>query len=201
MALIGDFFRAVGQMADPKFLWVMLKALGLTVLLLAVIAWVATWLIGLLPETLGEWPWIGVVEMPTAALQGLSIVGVILASSFLMIPVAALFVGFFLEEIADAVEKRHYPGLPPARDVPLSETIAMSVKFLALVVGINLLALIPYLILLFLTGIGALLLHGQSTAICWGVNISSWSRRAAWRRARWPGCGGRIAGEPGSPGS
>ena len=36
-------------------------------------------------------------------------------SVFLMVPVAAGVVGFFLDGIVDAVEARHYPGLPPAR--------------------------------------------------------------------------------------
>ena len=163
MALIGDFFKAVGQMADPKFLWVMAKALGLTLVLLAAIGWIAVWLIGLLPTSLGEWPWIGQVELPTAALQGIGIVGMVFASSFLMIPVAAIFVGFFLEEIADAVERRHYPGLGPARDVSIGETIGTSVKFLMVVIGVNLLALIPYLIVMLISGPGVLLL-------AWAVN-------------------------------
>lgn len=163
MALIGDFFRSVGQMADPKFLWVMTKAIGLTLLLLAGIGWLALWLIGLLPTSLGEWPLIGEVAMPTAALQGLGLVGMIFASSFLMIPVAAIFVGFFLEEIADAVEIRHYPWLGPARDVSIGETIGTAVKFLLVVIGVNLLALIPYLIVMLISGPGVLLL-------AWAVN-------------------------------
>ena len=65
--------------------------------------------------------------------------------------------------IADAVEARHYPGLPPARVVPLGETIGTSVKFLGVVIGVNLLVLIPYLILLFISGPGVLLL-------AWAVN-------------------------------
>ena len=158
MALIGDFFKAVGQLGDPRFLWVMAKALGLTILLLAGVGWLAVWLVGLLPTSLGEWPLVGEVTLPTAALQGVTIVGLIFASSFLMIPVAALFVGFFLEEICDAVEAKHYPGLPEARDISMGETIATSARFFGLVVLVNLLALIPYLIFLFLTGPGALLL-------------------------------------------
>lgn len=163
MALIGDFFRSVGQMADRKFLWVMAKALGLTLLLLAGMGWLAVWLVGLLPTSLGDWPWIGPVELPTAALQGLTVVGLIFASSFLMIPVAAIFVGFFLEEIADAVEIRHYPFLGPARDIPFGEMIGTAVKFLAVVIGVNLLALIPYLVVMLISGPGVLLL-------AWAVN-------------------------------
>ncbi len=158
MALIGDFFKAVGQLSDPRFLLILAKALGLTILMLVALGWGAVWLVGLLPTSLGDWPWIGEVPLPTAALQGLTIIGLIFASSFLMIPVAALFVGFFLEEICDAVEDRHYPGLPDAREVSMGETIGTSLRFFGLVIAVNLLALIPYLIFLFLTGPGALLL-------------------------------------------
>ena len=163
MALIGDFFRSVGQMADPKFLWVLFKALGITILILAGLGWVAVWLVGFLPTSLGEWPWIGEVELPTAALQGLTVVGLIFASSFLMIPVAAICVGFFLEEIADAVEARHYPDLAPARDIPFTEIVGSALRFFLVVLGVNLLALIPYLVLMLISGPGVLLL-------AWAVN-------------------------------
>ena len=35
-------------------------------------------------------------------------------SVFLMVPVASAFTGFFLEDVAEAVEDRHYPA-PAAR--------------------------------------------------------------------------------------
>ena len=158
MALIGDFLRAVGQLTDPKFLWVLIKALGITLLLLFALTSGVVWLVGLLPTSLGEWPLVGEVELPSIGLQGLTLLGMIFASSFLMIPIAAVFIGFFLEEIADAVEAKHYPGLPEARDIAISEIIATSVKFFLIVIGVNLLALIPYLILLLLSGPLALIL-------------------------------------------
>ncbi len=163
MALINDFFRALGQLSDPRFLKVLLKALGITILLLAGLSWIAVWFVGLLPTTLGEWPWIGEIELPSLGLQGLTLVGMIFASSFLMIPIAAIFVGFSLEEIADAVEARHYPEIPKARDLPFSEIIGSAISFFLLVIGVNLLALIPYIILLFLSGPGVVL-------FAWAVN-------------------------------
>ena len=158
MALIGDFLRAVGQLTDPRFLWVLIKALGITLLLLFALTSGVVWLVGLLPTSLGEWPLVGEVELPSIGLQGVTLLGMIFASSFLMIPIAAVFIGFFLEEIADAVEARHYPGLPEARDIAIGEIIATSIKFFLVVIGVNLLALIPYLILLLLSGPLALIL-------------------------------------------
>jgi len=152
MALIGDFARAVAQLTDRRFLWVLAKALGLTVLLLVGFAAVVSWLVGLIPTNLGDWPWIGHVELPSLGLQALSFGAVAFGSSFLMIPVAAVFVSFFLEEIAEAVEARHYPDLAEARDIGLVEIVASAVRFLLVVIGVNLLALIPYLIIMIVSG-------------------------------------------------
>ena len=148
MALIGDFLKAIAQIPDGRFLMVFLKALGLTVLLLLGAAAGAGWLASFIPTDLGEWWLIGHVELPSMGLQSLAVGAVLFASSFLMIPVAALFVGFFLEDIATAVEARHYPNLPRPRKSGFAEALGAAVRFTLLVIAINLLALIPYLILL-----------------------------------------------------
>jgi uncharacterized protein involved in cysteine biosynthesis len=66
-------------------------------------------------------------------------------SVVLMVPVAAAVVGFFLDDIAAAVEARHYPALPPVQPLGLSEQVADSARFLALVVAVNAVALVIYL--------------------------------------------------------
>ena len=145
MALIGDFLRALGQITDRRFLGVLLKALGLTIALLIAMAAGAGWLASFIPTDLGEWWLIGHVELPSLGLQSLAVGGVLIASSFLMIPVAAMFVSLFLDQIADAVEARHYPGLPePNRSGFLQDLIA-ALRFGILVIVLNLLALIVYL--------------------------------------------------------
>ncbi|MEM0943957.1 MAG: EI24 domain-containing protein [Pseudomonadota bacterium] len=146
MALIGDFLRALGQLSDRRFLWVVLKSLILTVALLAGVGALAAWAVTLLPDPLFTLPWIGPVAAPTLGLQGLALGGLILASSFLMFPVAAIFVSMFLDEIADAVEARHYPGLPPTRRPGLGEGLLSGLGFAGVVIGANLLALVLYLI-------------------------------------------------------
>ena len=163
MALIGDFLRAVGQIPDGRFLWVLLKALGLTVLLLALAAMGAGWVAGFIPTSLGTWPLVGEVALPSIGLQGLAIGGVLFASIFLMIPVAAMFVGFFLDQIADAVEARHYPGLPEPRRGTLVGDIGASLRFTGMVILVNLLAAIPYLIFL-------VLMPPLALAMAYGIN-------------------------------
>ena len=65
-------------------------------------------------------------------------------SVFLMVPVASAFTGFFLEDVADAVEDRHYPSLPPATPLTLGEGLRQSVNFLGVVIAVNAGALFLY---------------------------------------------------------
>ncbi|MEM9061547.1 MAG: EI24 domain-containing protein [Pseudomonadota bacterium] len=146
MSLIGDFLRAVGQISDRRFLLVFLKALGLTIVLLLGMSVGAGWLASFIPTDLGEWWLIGRVELPSLGLQTLAVGAVLIASSFLMIPVAAMFVGLFLDEIADAVETKHYPQLPEPRRSGLFADIVTSLRFTGLVIVLNLLALIVYIL-------------------------------------------------------
>jgi CysZ protein len=145
MGLIADIARAVAQMGDRRFLWVVIKAVALTVLLLAGLSWLAGWGASFLPTDLGEWPLIGQVTLPGSGLQGLAVGAVLVASIFLMIPVAAIIIGFFLEDVAEAVEARHYPALPPARPPGLIANLGNALRFGAIVVVANLLALVVYL--------------------------------------------------------
>ncbi|MEM6663856.1 MAG: EI24 domain-containing protein, partial [Pseudomonadota bacterium] len=54
----------------------------------------------------------------------------------------------FLEDIAAAVEARHYPGKIGTRSAGLVESIGSAVRFTMVVLGINLLVLLPFLVLL-----------------------------------------------------
>ncbi|MBY8975604.1 EI24 domain-containing protein [Rhodobacteraceae bacterium NNCM2] len=147
MALINDFLRAIGQMTDKRFLNVLLMALGLTIGLLIAITALAAWSMSLLPDPLFTLPWIGAVSLPLSGLQGLAVGGMVLASAFLMFPVAAVFVGMFLDQIADAVEARYYPGAGATRRAGIIEGLTTGLGFAAVVVIANLVALIVYLIL------------------------------------------------------
>lgn len=145
MNLVADVARALGQMGDRRFLWVMMKAVALTVLLLAALSWLAGWGASFLPTDLGEWPLVGQVTLPGSGLQGLAIGAVLLASIFLMIPVAAIVISFFLEDVAEAVEARHYPLLPPATPPGFLANLSNALRFAAIVVVANVLALVLYL--------------------------------------------------------
>lgn len=143
MSVLSDFARAISQLSDRRFLKVFLLGLGLTVGLLALATWAMVWLVGgLVPESFTLFGYqIGTPEsLLSAAMIGVMLV----ASVFLMVPVASAFTGLFLDEVADAVETRHYPTLPPADGVHWSEALKDSINFLGVILAVNLIALILY---------------------------------------------------------
>ncbi len=144
--ILNDFLKALGQINDRPFLGVLAAGIGLTVALLvafyllfvAVIGWIV-------PESFSL-PWIGEITWVDNALTWAGIPLMLLLSTFLMVPVASAFIGMFLETIAAAVERKHYPHLPEARAVGVLEGLLDALKFLAVLIAVNLVALVLYLV-------------------------------------------------------
>ncbi|HUS52501.1 MAG TPA: EI24 domain-containing protein [Thermohalobaculum sp.] len=145
MGVINDFMRAVGQVFDARFVGVLLRAVALTLGLMALVSLGAIWLVGLLPPSF-DLPWIGAVATPFTAVRGFALGAMVWLSAFLMFPVAAMFVNLYLDRIVEAVEARHYPGLPPGRAMGLGEALGSGLKFTLIVLAVNLVAMILYLI-------------------------------------------------------
>lgn len=146
MSLIADFARALTQLGDPRFFGVLLRSLALTVAALAgLFLAVMSGLGWLLPDAM-TLPWVGTVGFVDDLLSWTAIGLMLVLSVVLMVPVAAAVVGFFLDDIAAAVEARHYPGLPPATELGLGAQVADALRFFALVVAVNLGALVIYLL-------------------------------------------------------
>jgi CysZ protein len=80
--------------------------------------------------------------------------GIITGALFLM-PVVTAFVGsFFVDEIADVVEREHYPAEPPGRALPFFRALIEGVQFAALALLVYLCAL-PFI---FFAGLGIIIL-------------------------------------------
>ena len=92
-----------------------------------------------------EIPFIGPITGVEALLGWGSLFLMLGLSVFLMVPFASAFSGLFIEDIADAVEDRHYPGLPPVTPVRLGDSLVDSLNFLGLVIAANVLALVLYI--------------------------------------------------------
>jgi uncharacterized protein involved in cysteine biosynthesis len=142
--MLADFFRALGQLGDRRFRSVLWRGIGLTLaLLVAVYVLVLNAIRVFVPDQV-TLPWIGPVGGIDAVLSWGSIPVILLASVFLMVPVASAFTGFFLEDVAEAVEDRHYPALPALTPVPFLTTVMDSMLFFGALVLANLLALAIY---------------------------------------------------------
>ena len=55
-----------------------------------------------------------------------------------------LILGFFLDRVVAAVERRHYPELPPARHIGIGEAVVSALRILALALVVNLVLLPVY---------------------------------------------------------
>ncbi|QDC10857.1 hypothetical protein FHY55_17160 [Oceanicola sp. D3] len=142
--IFSDFGKAVNQMFDGRFLKVLAMGLGLTLLLLfGVYGVFLMFLDWVTPDSFTifgrEVTWIDDL------LSWASIALMALMSIFLMVPVASAFTGLFLEDVAAAVEDRHYPELPDVPRFPWTEALRDSLGFFGILIVVNVLMLILYI--------------------------------------------------------
>ncbi|SFE51901.1 EI24 domain-containing protein [Roseivivax sediminis] len=146
--ILTAFLRSVGQLGDDaRFRRVLYLGLALTIALLVVFYALFLWFIGWIsPEAL-TLPLVGEVRWIDDLLSVGSILLMLVMSVFLMVPVASAITSMFLDEVAKAVEDRHYPALPPAGRVPFGDQVRDTLGFLGILIVANLLALILYIML------------------------------------------------------
>ena len=186
--------KALTQMFSPPFRRVLLKSIGLGLILIVLIgiglnrvfSWMATSGAAWAEASTGAhtaWQILAWVLSIAATL------GIITGALFLMPAVTAFVGSFFVDEIADEVERTHYPIEPPGTALPLLR---------ALIEGIN-------TALLAIAGLSRARCRSCSsrasassscsspTPICSAANISC-SRRCAFARPTRPRrCAARIA--------
>jgi len=150
MGVIQSFTNAAQQLPDPRLRRVLMigivGSLAIFVLLwiviwsaVSTIAWESVWGVNWL---LGTFPSVG------NAIGGVVFTAVMVIVTFLFFPaVITIIVGFFLEEVVQAIEAQHYPNEPAPRPQPLGEVLGITAKFALLVSGLNILFLPIYLLL------------------------------------------------------
>ncbi|MBL9053081.1 MAG: EI24 domain-containing protein, partial [Tabrizicola sp.] len=146
--IFSSFFQALGQLGDSRFRRVLgLGVLLAAALLLAAYAAFLQLLWWLTPDSI-DMPIIGPVTGIGILLGWASLLVMILLSTILMVPVAAAFTGLFLEDVAMAVEEKHYPRLRIPLAPSWSEQLRRAVNFLGLVMSVNTVVLLLVLMLL-----------------------------------------------------
>jgi uncharacterized protein involved in cysteine biosynthesis len=153
-------FKSLHQMFSPPFRMVLLKSAGLAVMFLTVavivlfrlLEWLSGAGMGWLEGTIGS-----MAHGPLAVLGWIVAVALglgLFTGVVLLVPAAtALVAGFFADEIAERVERSHYPADPPGRALPLWHAAIESAKTALLALAVYLCALPLFLF----AGVGAVL--------------------------------------------
>ena len=159
--MIDGAVKALQQMFSPRFRAVLIKSVALALILIVLIGIglhrILVWLAangGMLAEgALGPG-----AQGPLSVLLGLlSIIaglGIILGAVFLMPAVTAFVASFFVDDIAEEVERTHYPKEPPGKALPFGRALLEGSKTGLLALGVYLLAL-PFI---FIAGLGLFIL-------------------------------------------
>ncbi|MEP3440786.1 MAG: EI24 domain-containing protein [Sulfitobacter sp.] len=140
------FGLALSQVGDPRFRRVLMLGIGGALALLVAFAWCLSWLAsGLFSDGLSL-PLIGEVTWLDDLFSWGAVIVVMIASIFLMVPVASAVTSLFLDDVADAVEAVHYPQLPQGPRASWGEALRDTFSFLGILLVVNLFALILYVI-------------------------------------------------------
>ena len=132
--------KSFGLLAEPSFWATALKTLLLTVPLAALAFWAGLQLAHMLPHS--PYPLLeGIIEVAGAF-------AAFFAALLLFPALASLVVGLFLDDIAEATERRYYPADPPGTPMSLAASMAMGIRLAGLMILVNLAVLPVYLLLL-----------------------------------------------------
>ena len=151
--------KALTQMFSPPFRRALLKSIGLGLILIVlmglglqrVFSWMATsgaaWAEA---STGGHTAW----QILAWVLSIAATLGVITGALFLM-PAVTAFVGtFFVDEIAEEVERTHYPNEPRGKALPLFRALIEGIKTALIAILVYLVA-VPFL---FVAGLGLVIM-------------------------------------------
>ncbi|MEJ0016928.1 MAG: EI24 domain-containing protein [Acetobacteraceae bacterium] len=143
--LFSPLFRALGQLDDPAFLGVVVRSLLWSAAVFIALHAGTIWAVHRLLDLHGWLGW-------AADIAGG--VGASLLALWLFLPLAAVIGALYIDRIAAAVERRHYPGLPPARAASIASQVWDAAGIAARILLLNVLALVAAL---FLPGAGLIL--------------------------------------------
>jgi CysZ protein len=143
--MIDAAVKALAQMFTRPLRRVLWKAIGLALLLIVIIGIVLNRLFAALAASGASWAEQTSGMVPHAAWATLAWVlsimaglGIVTGALFLMPAVTAFVGSFFVDEVAEAVEREHYPAEPLGRTLPFLRALIEGVK-------VALLALLVYL--------------------------------------------------------
>ncbi|UTW58971.1 EI24 domain-containing protein [Kordiimonas sp. SCSIO 12603] len=139
--------RTWQQLLHPKFRSVFLTSVASALITLIGLTFVLSYY---WPETfVFGWDWIDELGESIAAAGFWAVVSV---GSYLLFPgIVTMVMGVLIDKIATAVEEEYYPNRIGTREVPITDVVISAGKLTLIMLVVNLLALVPYIILFFMT--------------------------------------------------
>lgn len=157
--ILSAYANAVRQLRDRRFRPVIALGTALAIALLFFLYAGVLLVVKLGEDSALSIPLAGEVSGLGTLLSVGSIVFLIGLSIFLMAPVASVFSGLFLNDVADAVEARYYPHTPPPHRMNRWDRLTDTVNYFGMLVPLNFVALMVFALS---TGFGIVLF--------WAVN-------------------------------
>jgi len=136
--MIAAFVRAFAQLPEPAFRGVLFKGLAAAAVAFVALGWAVSWAIETYAQTGTLW-----LDKVVAVLGPFAVAG--LAWVFFP-PLALAVISIFTDDIAEAVERRHYPDDPPGRAEPIWVSVLEATKTALVALLLNLVALPLYLV-------------------------------------------------------
>ena len=154
-------FKALQQMVSPPFRSVLIKAMLLAVVAIIAIGFGLYTFLDWLTVSGGLWaenalgpnaktPLSWLIWFASIAMA----LGIVVGGIFLMPAVTALVGSFFVDEIAELVEREYYPADVPGTPLPFSRSMREGIKTALIAIGIYLIAL-PFILF---AGLGFIIL-------------------------------------------
>lgn len=154
--MIGNFFRAIGDLADPRMIGILVRSLAVTLLLFLMMGVGIAWAL----EGTDPCGWIGAEQSCRLGLSasGLGAILLTIAAIWLLFPAVALgVITAYSDRIVAVVEARHYPAAHGAARPPgVTDGLLLGLRSTGRLLVYNLVALPLYLLLL-VTGVGTLI--------------------------------------------
>ena len=148
---VRPILEAVRQLPEPEFRGVLIKSVALAFAVFVVMLTVAMYF-------LSKFDYFQWKILDTLA-QFAGGAGFLLVALILFPALSGVFISLFLDDIATAVEQKHYPADAPGHDLKLYDSLLLSLRFTVVMVLLNLVALPLYLLFLIVTPVAMALFY------------------------------------------
>ena len=145
--------KALSQMVSPPLRSILWKAIGLALVLIAITAAslqrLLSWFAGsgeVWAETMLGPDYHTLINVTAWIVSIAAGLGIVVGAVFLMPAITSLVASFFVDDIADHVEREHYPAEKPGTALPAGRALIEGSKTAALTIIVYLLAL-PFVLL------------------------------------------------------